>query len=65
VSRAADRSASVAVILDERSHFGTSQPAMMKSLLTAVKHLYVNLPARRTVRRKSDSVQSESAAIMD
>jgi hypothetical protein len=37
VSRAADGSASAAVILDERSHFGTSEPAMMKSLL-AVWH---------------------------
>jgi hypothetical protein len=37
VSRAADGSASAAVILDERSRFGTSEPAMMKSLL-AVWH---------------------------
>jgi hypothetical protein len=37
VSRATDGSASAAVILDERSRFGTSEPAMMKSLL-AVWH---------------------------
>ena len=33
VSRAADGSASAGVILDERSRFGSSEPAMMKSLL--------------------------------
>ena len=37
VSRAGDGSASAAVILDERSRFGSSEPAMMKSLL-AVWH---------------------------
>jgi hypothetical protein len=37
VSRAADGSACAAVILDERSRFGSSEPAMMKSL-SAVWH---------------------------
>ncbi|MEP6548197.1 MAG: hypothetical protein ABJD53_12095 [Gammaproteobacteria bacterium] len=32
VSRAADGSATAAVLLDAKSHFGTSEPAMMKSL---------------------------------
>jgi hypothetical protein len=61
VARSADGSASGAVVFDERSHFATSQPGMMKALYGVWHPTGINTAAASTTSQTATSIRSGAA----